>query len=1190
MSLKAARRRALCMNVGRVKIDWNSRIIVIEILIRTPLTVLIRSWGERKTVLSKVIVKKISGLFAIALIFISALAYVSAPQIARANPAGAPQYRNVGPPNGASITEGENLELYAQGYAETALNWAWLSTNETGSWKNYTRQWSDWHASGSNPIIDGDSVFGSGFNTEDSKIVKVGDTYYMFVSSGSSYSSMKIYMLNSSALSGPWRVMNGSQPIISQGSSGWDVGQLRVAGVTYHDGTCYLYYMGTDGGGTQSVGVATSSSAFPNGWSKFAGNPILTPTGSGWESGGTYSLDIERIGPPGSEWYGHYSATDKTGLGGGYWSLGVCYGSSPYGPFTRYAGNPILQRGVGQFDNVGLPRTDIVKIGKTLYGAYEAASTPSPWDFQVGEYSGEIMGDILNTVFSKNPDNPIIAGNAGSALETANPCWWYENGTRYLFVGGGFPSPYIWRYVDLFSSSPVREHDSPMDIYNVTEGWAWSNFTWSNPNISSGTTVQWRIYYEDIEGNVNGTDIHNFTVTAREYDYVDQTSNVDGIPDKGTHSNFTAEKEFDSYYDTLNEQRIGEFGIMDNRKSITISHSYVDGNQMNFPVLINIYDADLHDSVQSSGNDIAFTDSSGNKLDHEIEYFDKNYNGTHSHLVAWVRANLTNTVDTTISMIYGNPSCGSQQNPDGVWDSSYKGVWHLTEDASGTGTIGLYKDSTASNYDGDDFVSATGKTGIIDGGQQFDGSDDHVKVDNCPELGLQNNSAFEAWIKPTTLSGYQVIMRKAPNNALLDYAQENYGVFLHNNQIYFEFYSGGTYRYHETTTANLLAENWHYLVCVYDNFNDRFKIFLNGRSILDESETNPLVNYSGTNLKIGDRAVENGQHFNGYIDEARLSNSVRTASWINTTYQNIHNLGGFLSAGLEESSTSPASYELDLEVQWTNANFTRSNEELCIKTDAFNGSESLQVSVWNTTDSSWHTIMNLAANQWNNISVTAYLTESTFTIQFFRSESTSQHSWNVDCALLRTWDLHDIAVVDLTCVEKTIIGAGYSTKLNVTVTNEGSFAESFELVLTANQTVSSPITVATMTISSLLPGESRTVTFTWSTTGWANGNYTVRAEATPVPSELDVSDNQLTDGWLFVSIPGDINADRKVDLIDVYAVGRAFGSVRNSTDGWYWHSPRKTCCPHSPNCDIDDDGKIDLKDYYTTCKNYGQSW
>jgi hypothetical protein len=135
----------------------------------------------------------------------------------------------------------------------------------------------------------------------------------------------------------------------------------------------------------------------------------------------------------------------------------------------------------------------------------------------------------------------------------------------------------------------------------------------------------------------------------------------------------------------------------------------------------------------------------------------------------------------------------------------------------------------------------------------------------------------------------------------------------------------------------------------------------------------------------------------------------------------------------------------------------------------------------------------------------------------------------------------------------------------------------------------SRFTIQTQTVT-LESGTSTTLTFTWNTTGFAKGNYTISAYAWPVPGETNTADNMFSDGWVFVSIPGDINADRKVDLIDVYAVGRAFGSVRNSTDGWYWHTPRKSCCRHNPNCDINDDGKIDLKDYYTVCKNYGKSW
>ena len=57
-------------------------------------------------------------------------------------------------------------------------------------------------------------------------------------------------------------------------------------------------------------------------------------------------------------------------------------------------------------------------------------------------------------------------------------------------------------------------YDSPFDCSDAADTWTWSNFTWCNTTITSGTTIQWRIYYNDTYGNENGTSIHSFTVSA----------------------------------------------------------------------------------------------------------------------------------------------------------------------------------------------------------------------------------------------------------------------------------------------------------------------------------------------------------------------------------------------------------------------------------------------------------------------------------------------------------------------------------------------------------------------------------------------------------------------------------------------------------------------------------------------------
>ena len=50
--------------------------------------------------------------------------------------------------------------------------------------------------------------------------------------------------------------------------------------------------------------------------------------------------------------------------------------------------------------------------------------------------------------------------------------------------------------------------------------------------------------------------------------------------------------------------------------------------------------------------------------------------------------------------------------------------------------------------------------------------------------------------------------------------------------------------------------------------------------------------------------------------------------------------------------------------------------------------------------------MNLTASQWNNVSITSYLTSSTFTVQFLggtETGDTTKDSWNIDATILHVW-------------------------------------------------------------------------------------------------------------------------------------------------------------------------------------------
>jgi len=127
-----------------------------------------------------------------------------------------------------------------------------------------------------------------------------------------------------------------------------------------------------------------------------------------------------------------------------------------------------------------------------------------------------------------------------------------------------------------------------------------------------------------------------------------------------------------------------------------------------------------------------------------------------------------------------------------------------------------------------------------------------------------------------------------------------------------------------------------------------------------------------------------------------------------------------------------------------------------------------------------------------------------------------------------------------------------------------------------------PIATQTVTLGS---GTSTTLTFTWNTAGFAYGNYTISAYASPVEGETDTDDNTLVDGWVFVTIPGDVNGDKRVNILDCILIANHFGHIAG--DG---HTPGSKEWFDCANCDINSDSKTNVLDCIILSNNFGKSW
>ncbi|UCG45448.1 MAG: hypothetical protein JSV58_01310, partial [Candidatus Bathyarchaeota archaeon] len=165
--------------------------------------------------------------------------------------------------------------------------------------------------------------------------------------------------------------------------------------------------------------------------------------------------------------------------------------------------------------------------------------------------------------------------------------------------------------------------------------------------------------------------------------------------------------------------------------------------------------------------------------------------------------------------------------------------------------------------------------------------------------------------------------------------------------------------------------------------------------------------------------------------------------------------------------------------------------------------------------------------------------------------------------------VHDVAILSISR-SKNIVSQGFPTRINVTSQNQGGCAETFNIILYANSTQINQMLVT------LESGNSVTTTFIWDTAGFGHGDYGISAYATPLPYETDLDDNTYTDGMIRVTIPGDVNGDGNVNIVDLTIVAIAYGSFRGELD-------------YNPDADIVENYVVDMQDLVIVARHLGEA-
>ena len=332
-----------------------------------------------------------------------------------------------------------------------------------------------------------------------------------------------------------------------------------------------------------------------------------------------------------------------------------------------------------------------------------------------------------------------------------------------------------------------------------------------------------------------------------------------------------------------------------NRKKILINNASSTEDLTDFPVPVMLYGNRIdYTKTQDSGEDIRFVDSSGDPLDFEIETWDETATST-----LWVRIPTLKAArsDEYIWMYYGNSDVKrSTQDPEGVWDSSYKGVWHLNQDPGSVGSGGM-TDSTRNDNDGTDNGSMDSNdtvAGLFGKAVDLDGTNDYIDTSIAD---MDGPFMVSAWVKTDSASTRQLIV-------------ENYDATT--KDFFFELEAAGTIRVladglGDVQVGSYSADVWTHVVATIDGTTGS-SLYQDGVFVASDNSTGSNTDFnSGANYLIGTRPSDTTfNNFNGVIDEVRISTIIRSADYIEASYR--AGSDNMLSYGTEESSVDPVLY------------------------------------------------------------------------------------------------------------------------------------------------------------------------------------------------------------------------------------------------------------------------------------------
>lgn len=190
------------------------------------------------------------------------------------------------------------------------------------------------------------------------------------------------------------------------------------------------------------------------------------------------------------------------------------------------------------------------------------------------------------------------------------------------------------------------------------------------------------------------------------------------------------------------------------------------------------------------------------------------------------------------------------------------------EEATGTTTL----DASGNGHTGTLIAASRTDSGRFGRALQLSGSGSWVTIADSAALDAGPELTLEAWVRPTTVSGYRMILDKTTTGQ-----PSNYYLGLVEGAVEFGFLGSAGWRDHRANGLGAAVNAWTHVAAVYSDALNGVRIYVNGVEVLSQSESSSLV-ANAEQLRLG--VGFSNEVFAGSLDEVRIYRRALTGAEI----------------------------------------------------------------------------------------------------------------------------------------------------------------------------------------------------------------------------------------------------------------------------------------------------------------------